>query len=97
MQNTSRVVVRPCDEKFARWYAAKVERSFRVVLDGDVVTNAPPTFLGYKHVGRQCVYDGRGSLIVQPHGFELLAHLAFRTSAYLAGPEKGDFNVPSLA
>ena len=68
------------DRTFAKWYEDKVRRSFRVVLDGDLVTNAPPAFLGYKHVGVHCVYDGLGSLIVQPHGFESAVHLSYRSS-----------------
>eukprot|EP01034_Spumella_vulgaris_P028050 gene28050-34847_t len=51
---------------FASMYDKEVPKSYRVVVDGDVVTGLPPS--GYQHIGTEILIDstGSGSIIIDP-------------------------------
>lgn len=51
---------------FAQLYDRLVPNSFRVVVDGDIVSGLPPS--GYRHVGTEILIDsiGSGSIIIDP-------------------------------
>jgi hypothetical protein len=51
---------------FCLMYDKEVPKSYRVVVDGDVVTGLPPS--GYRHVGTEILIDstGSGSIIIDP-------------------------------
>ena len=54
-------------DQFAIQYNRVVPDSFRVVVDGDVVTGVPGAW--YKHVGTEVVVDGEsntGTIIIDP-------------------------------
>jgi len=52
-------------------YSKLIPDSFRVVAEGDLVTNLPPPYF-YKHVGTEVVVDGvgSGSLVIDPSFME---------------------------
>lgn len=50
---------RPGGWKYAKSFKTNV---FRVRNNNDVVTKVPPTFVGYKHVGKLCYIDRHGDL-----------------------------------
>jgi hypothetical protein len=62
-------------------YNRCVPNSFRVVVDGDLVSAVPPTS-AYSHVGTQILVDslGAGSLIVDPSFVERRLHTRMRMS-----------------
>ena len=58
-----------------------VPNSFRVVVDGDLVTGLPPT-RGYRHVGTSVVVDsaGAGSIIIDPSFVESWLRIQSKSS-----------------
>ncbi len=62
---------------FAKAYDKVVPDSYRVVSDGDVVTGVPKLLFMYTHIGRECVVDTQGNLIIDPTFVEK----TFRTSS----------------
>ncbi len=55
------------DANFMKLFNKMVPDSFRVVVDGDIVTTVPRTSMGFKHVGTQVLIDqGAGNIIVDP-------------------------------
>jgi len=51
---------------FAQLYDKNVPKSFRVVMDGDVITNTPKLCCLYKHVGSEILLDTAGNFIINP-------------------------------
>eukprot|EP00468_Gymnochlora_sp_CCMP2014_P002078 CAMPEP_0167742086 /NCGR_PEP_ID=MMETSP0110_2-20121227/1225_1 /TAXON_ID=629695 /ORGANISM="Gymnochlora sp., Strain CCMP2014" /LENGTH=894 /DNA_ID=CAMNT_0007626227 /DNA_START=921 /DNA_END=3605 /DNA_ORIENTATION=+ len=51
---------------FASLYDHEVPRSFRVVMDGDVITDTPKLCCLYKHIGSEIMLDTTGNLIINP-------------------------------
>jgi hypothetical protein len=53
---------------FFDFYNKHVPDSFRVVVDGDIVTSLPYSIAGFKHIGLEVLIDpfGAGSIIVDP-------------------------------
>jgi hypothetical protein len=64
---------------FVQSFNKLVPDSFRVVVDGDMVTGVPP---GYSHVGTEILIDdtGAGSIIVDPSFVERWLRKKFKTS-----------------
>lgn len=68
---------------FSALYNSKVPGTFRVVVDGDVISGMPKFFGIYKHVGIHVLVDENngGNLIVKPSAVETSLRLRKRTSA----------------
>ncbi len=66
---------------FTKYYDRLVPDSFRIVVDGDVVSAVPPT-TNYAHVGTQIVVDSlcNGSIIVDPSFVERRLHTSLNAS-----------------
>ena len=64
------------DPVFRSIFNVVVPDSFRVVVDGDVVTTLPKNVNGYRHAGTSVVTDSpeTGNIIVDPSFVELLSH-----------------------
>ena len=61
------VLINYCESRvgnpvFAQYYNKHIPCSYRIVVDGDLVTNLPPT--KYKHVGTEILIDGVGHGVV---------------------------------
>lgn len=54
------------DMMFANGYDAVCRDTQRIVCDGDIITTGPPTFMNYKHVGQENIFDFTGSIRVNP-------------------------------
>jgi hypothetical protein len=72
---------KPGNWMFSHIYDKIVPNSFRVVVDGDIVSGLPPT-LGYQHIGTQVVIDKfcSGSIIVDPSFVERRLRTSTKTS-----------------
>ena len=59
------------DKHFKEYYDSKVPRSYRVVVEGDVITTLPPPDK-YSHIGTEILIDGTGSgsIIIEPNFVE---------------------------
>ncbi len=57
---------------FSQIFNSIVPDSFRVVVDGDMITSMPYARLGYKHIGTEILLDaqGSGSIIIDPSFIE---------------------------
>lgn len=66
---------------FAEHYDKIVPDSFRIVVDGDLVSAVPPT-TDYAHIGTQVIVDsiGAGSIIIDPSFVETHLHTSIKTS-----------------
>lgn len=66
---------------FSQMYNSLVPDSFRIVVDGDVVSAVPPTG-DYEHVGTQVIVDGlgAGSIIIDPSFIERRLHTSISAS-----------------
>ena len=66
---------------FAEHYDKNVPDSFRIVVDGDLVSAVPPT-RDYAHIGTQVIVDsiGAGSIIIDPSFVERHLHTSIKTS-----------------
>ena len=65
---------------FAAFYDRHVPDSFRIVVDGDMITSTP---LAYTHVGTEIIIDGvdgSGSIIIDPSFVERLFRVRNKTS-----------------
>ena len=56
--------------------------TFRVVIDGDIVSAVPPPGMGYKHAGTEVLIDaiGAGSIIVDPSFVERRLRTQYKSS-----------------
>jgi hypothetical protein len=65
---------------FAQLFNRLIPDSFRVVVDGDIVTGVPPA--GYRHIGTQALIDnlGSGSIIMDPSFVERRLRTHTKTS-----------------
>ena len=65
---------------FALMYNRTIPDSFRVVIDGDIVTAVPPA--GYRHIGTEALIDnlGAGSIIIDPSFVERRLRTHTKTS-----------------
>jgi hypothetical protein len=72
---------KPGNWMFSHIYDKIVPNSFRVVVDGDIVSGLPPT-MGYQHIGTQVVIDKfcSGSIIVDPSFVERRLRTSTKTS-----------------
>ena len=69
--------------QFATQYNRVVPDSFRVVVDGDVVTAVPGAW--YKHVGTEVVIDGEsntGTIIIDPRYQQRLTPVVIDTNGF---------------
>eukprot|EP00467_Chlorarachnion_reptans_P000656 CAMPEP_0114492772 /NCGR_PEP_ID=MMETSP0109-20121206/3741_1 /TAXON_ID=29199 /ORGANISM="Chlorarachnion reptans, Strain CCCM449" /LENGTH=1048 /DNA_ID=CAMNT_0001669653 /DNA_START=33 /DNA_END=3179 /DNA_ORIENTATION=- len=51
---------------YASIYDENVQKSFRVVMDGDIITDTPKLCCLYKHVGSEIMLDTLGNFIINP-------------------------------
>ena len=67
---------------FSILFNRSVPNSFRIVVDGDIVTGIPPKTSFYKHVETTVVVDGKGSgsLIIDPSFVERRLQFSSRNS-----------------
>ena len=68
------------NRNFAQFYNRICPASYRVVVDGDIVTGLPPS--KYKHVGTQILIDsiGAGSIIIDPSFVEKWLRTTMKSS-----------------
>ena len=66
---------------FSQYYDRLVPDSFRIVIDGDLISAVPPTG-NYEHIGTQVLFDdkGSGSIIIDPSFVERRLHTSIKTS-----------------
>ncbi len=51
---------------FVRYFNNKIQESFRVINDGDIVPDFPPNIFGYRHVGTEVFIDNDKGIIIDP-------------------------------
>eukprot|EP00466_Bigelowiella_natans_P008177 jgi/Bigna1/87981/estExt_fgenesh1_pg.C_260163 len=79
---------------FAQLYDEKVPKSFRIVMDGDLITQTPKLCCLYKHVGSEILLDMSGNFIINP-AFVEKTFRSGRTSLKMHSLEKYVYSLQS--